>query len=358
MACAIRVKYTRTHYNGAAVLPESVKGVKELKKYIIEMTTLLANIQSTFEADLARPESSVGRRVRICLKDHDFRNEMCQIAHADFVYAETQLPECSAYIQAKQAAHDCLAQIELVRKMMVTNKQQKKTTIRKLRRVIAREKKAQLMLPALVIDKTSALIDRHLQSVSLEGEDASPTIKSLLSIISETKQNHRTVSKNLLKQAADLMDAMRNQHLLTYSMAAESTIGAIMNHASACSAFMQQTLRLSVIQFCASRWWNEFEKPANPNHPHADTYYYVSVELNSGLHAKFDVSHSGHYLSFIEENGPVPDIRVVVYATNMNTLINECDKRVHCSYVLDNALAETILTDEAIEAFEEAQIYL
>jgi len=366
MACAIRSKYTRTHYNGAtpidtdaaAVLSkEPIKGAKELKKYTTELTTLLANIQSEFETDLSRPECNVNHVKRICLKDHDARNEMCQVAHNDFVYAAVKLPQCSVFLQAKAAAQECLEQIELVRKMMVTNKQQKKTTIRKLRRVIAREKKAKLMLPALVIDKNPAIINHHLNSIALEDEDSSPTVKSLRSMVSETKQNHRTVGKNLLKQAAALMDAMRNQHLLTYKVAAESTIGAIMNHASACSAFMRQTHHLAVIQFCASRWWNEYEKPAAlSTTPHPPNNYHVAAELSSGLHAKFDVSHTSHYLSFLEENCPVPDIRIVVYTDPvLNAVTKEYEQPVVCSYVFDDILAETILTDEAIEAFEEAQ---
>jgi hypothetical protein len=367
MACAIRSKYMRTHYNGATTIDptaaavlskEPIKGAKELKKYTTELTTLLANIQSEFETDLSRPECNVNVR-RICLKDHDARNEMCQVAHNDFVYAAVKLPQCSAFLQAKEAAQECLGQIELVRKMMVTNKQQKKTTIRKLRCVIAREKKAKLMLPALVIDKNPAIINHHLNSIALEDEDSSPTVKSLRSMISETKQNHRTVSKNLLKQAAALMDAMRNQHLLTYKVAAESTIGAIMSHASACSAFMRQTHHLAVIQFCASQWWNEYEKPAllqTTTTPHPPNNYYVVAELSSGLHAKFVVSHTSHYLSFLEENCPVPDIRVVVYADPvLNAVTKEYEQPVVCSYVFDDILAETILTDEAIEAFEEAQ---
>jgi hypothetical protein len=276
---------------------------------------------------------------------------MCRIAHNDFVYAATMLPQCSAFLQAKEAVEECLGQIELVRRMVVTNKQQKKTMIRKLRNLIARERQAHMMLPALVIDKNPATqhIMKSVAALEEEEDESSPTIKGLRAVIAQTKQNHRTVGKNLLKQATALMDAMRNQHIFAYKTAAESTIGAIMNHASACSAFMRQTLHLAVIQFCASRWWNEFEKPATTTT--TSTTYRIKAELASGLHAKFDVSHTGHYLSFLEEGCPVPDIRIVVYAATAATNDNE---RVYCSYVFDNTLAETILTDEAVEAFEEA----
>jgi len=333
MACAIRVKYTRTHYNGSAALPESVKGAKELKKYNTELTTLLAKIHSMFEEDLYDAKSRCAQ-VRICLKNHDFRNEMCEVAHNDFVYAATKLPQSSAYIQAQQAAQECLEQLELVRKMMVTNKQQKKTTVRKLRTIIAREKKSQLMLPALVVDKNASIIAKHLESVAID--DESPTVKNLRSMISQTKQNHCTVAKNLLKQAAVLMDAMRNQHILTYNTAAESTIGAIITHASSCSAFMRQTLNL--------------EKPTLQHKPKSTSIsnpnnYYVTVEVNSGLHAKF--------------NAWPHDIRVVVYGDSvLNATDEKYEPRILYSYVFDNLLAETILTDEAIEAFEKAQANL
>lgn len=354
MACAIQRKYNRVHNNNTTAV--SVNGAKELKKYVTEMTTLLANIQSEFEADMVNVNASS----KVNQMNHrEFRNEMCRVAHNNFIYAATKLPQCSAFLQAKEAAEECLSRIELVRKMMVTNKQQKKTAVRNLRTLIAHEKKARMMLPALVIDKNPAIITQHLmKSVALEEDEPCSTVKGLRDMITQTKQNHRTVGKNLLKQAAALMEAMRDQHILTYKTAAESTIGAIMNHASACSAFMRQTLHLAVIKFCASRWWNEFEKPASSASSassQSNTNYYVNVELASGLDAKFDVSHCSHYLSFLEEGCPMPDIRVVVYKDPvLNPITNEYEKQVHCSYVFDDLLAETILTDEAFEAFEEA----
>jgi len=364
MACAIQRKYNRVHNNSnnSNNNNKTVNGAKDLKRYVTEMMTLLANIQSEFEADATRASSKFNdtkfndTAKRICsnpnlkdanLKEHEVRNEMCRVAHNDFVYSATKLPQCSAFLQAKEAAEECLGQIEQVRKMMVTNKQQKKTTIRKLRTLIVRER------------QTPAIITQHLmKSVALEEEEeeeSSPTIKGLRAVIAQTKQNHRTVGKNLLKQATVLMEAMRNQHILTYKTAAESTIGAILNHASACSAFMRQTMHLAVIQFCASRWWNEFEKPAKAP---TTTTYRVKAELASGLHAKFDVSHTGHYLSFLEEGCPVPDIQIVVYATdatNATNATNANHERVYCSYMFDDLLAETILTDEAVEEFEEAR---
>lgn len=353
MAYAAQTKYTRVHYNGAAVYPDSVKGAKDLKMYVNNMTALLTSIQFSFERDLTSPDATY-RTVCTCVGDYEFRCKMCEIAHRDFVHAATKLPQFSALIQAKEAAQECLGQTELVRKMMVANTQQNKTTIRKLLRMIAREKKAHMMLPALVIDKNPVIITQHLmRSVTLEEE--SPTVTGLRAMITETKQHHRTVAKKLLTQAAALMDAMRNQHLLAYNAAAEYTVGAIMTHATACSAFMQQSLRLSVVQFCASRWWNEFEKTAFDNR----NTYHVTAELVSGLHDKFDVSHTGHYLSFLEEGCSAPDIQIVVYMDpalkNPNNDSATNDERILCSYMFDNALAEMILTDEAIEAFEDAR---
>lgn len=321
--------------------PTSVNGAKELKYYIKEITEILTNIRSEFETDLAGKGTSF-IPIRICREEYDLRCKRCAVEHRNFVHTITSVPKYSIFLQAEAAALDCLAQMELVRKMMVTNKQQKKTTVRNLRRIIARESKASLLLPALSLDKEMDTVSRHLQMIAANKE--APLVTELKAMVTITKQNHRTVAQNLLKQAGTLMTTMRYNHILAYKAAAETTIGEIMNHASACHAFMRQTLHLAVIEYCASRWFHSSSSAASEGDGDVES---VTAELVSGLDRTFDMSRSGSYFSFLAENRPIPEIIIMVWGDSEYRTIE-----------FDQTFAETIITDEAIAAFEQEQATL
>lgn len=373
-------KYARVHNNiprkpsnEISILSISVNGAKELKSYIDAVTDTFTEIRATFESDLNQSAAKC-EELPICLGDHEFRAKMCVICHNDLVHAATKLPQSSPFLQGEEAAVDALAQLECLRKMLVNNKQQKKTSIRRIRRLIANDLKTVQLLPSLLgveVGKQASVVDTHIRMLSLEDEPAS--VKGFRKLIEETKKTHRTISRNLLKQVNSQMKTMRNLYIPAYINAAQITAGAISVHASACQAFLRQTLHLAVIQYCASLWWHEYEKAGlypelNSSECHVIAEL-ASESRPSLLEKKFDISRTASYMAFVDEDTPIPKIRISVYGnpvkpakkdTSNSNGNSNCNDETYetpllCAYDFDQTLAETIFTDEAVAAFENAQ---
>lgn len=366
-------------------LTATVSGAKELDEYIAQVSGMITQIQETFMHELADSEARC-RKQRCRGSSHDFAMEMCGITHAGVVYTETVLNQSSAFLQALAVANECLDQLEALRKMLVNNKQQKKTAIRRLREFrnyigsMVESFALQNMLlgtstgtGAGAPKKTSILEERRrreeLQTrenllelgMELEPTQPKPTARMIQDMIEMTKQNHRTVSKGLIDQANTLMSAMRARHIRNLAEVAERTVVLVKDHEKKCQAFMTQCLRLSAIEYCAKIWWFGTQNPD----PNSSKNYYIRTEVvhdygdavegkgPTCLDHHFKASRAAAYFEFCAENRPVPRICITVHGDpdpeggNNNPLI--------CKYELDQELAETILTDEAIDQFEEAR---
>jgi hypothetical protein len=341
-------------------LTATVSGAKELDEYIAQVSGVITQFQENFMRELADSEASL-RSQRCRGSSHDFAMEMCGITHADIVYKETKLPQSSAFLQALAVANECLDQLEALRKMLVNNKQQKKTAIRRLRefRNYIGSMVESFALQNMVLGNTEELQTREnlLElSMELEPTESKPTSRMIQGMIEMTKQNHRTVSKGLIDQANTLMSAMWARHIRNLAEVAERTVGAVMDHARKCQAFMTQCLRLSAIEFCAKLWWFETQN----TDPNESKNYYIRAQVAHDygdavegkpptcLDHHFKASRAAAYFEFCAENRPAPRICIAVHGDpeggNNNPLI--------CKYELDQEFAETILTDEAIDQFE------
>jgi hypothetical protein len=361
-------------------LTAAVHGPKDVQAYINQVKSMIAQIQENFMREMADSEARC-RKQRCRGSSHDFAMEMCGITHGNVVYNETKLPQFSAFLQALAVATECLDQLEALRKMLVNNKQQKRTAIRSFRELRNCLHAHNLMVeffaahnPDLVLKplkKPSIIQERRDReehqrrenllehSTELEIKSPNPTIKSVQRMIESTKQNHRTVSKGLIDQATKLIAAMRARYILGVVKAAHDTVGAVLEHEKKCQAFMTQCLRLSAIEYCAKLWWF---KTQNPD-PDKSKNYYIHAEVvhdygdavegktPTCLDDHFKASRAAAYFEFCAENRPVPRICITVHGDpdpvddgNNNPLI--------CKYEFDQEFAETILTDEAIDQFE------
>ncbi len=306
---------------------------------------MITQIQENFMREMADSEARC-RKQRSRGSSHDFAMEMCGITHGDLIYRETKLPQYSAFLQALAVANDCLDQLEALRKMLVNNKQQKRTAIRSFRE-LCNQFHQQLVLATNL-------------ELELEMTPPNPTVNSVQRMIESTKQNHRTVSKGLIDQATKLMSAMRSRYILGLVTAAEDTTGAVLEHEKKCQAFMTQCLRLSAIEFCAKLWFGT----QNPDPNNSKNYYIhaevvhdygdaVEGERPNRFDHHFKASRAAAYFEFCAENKPVPRICIAVHGdpdpADGNTI------PLVCKYELDQEFAETILTDEAIDQFEEAR---
>lgn len=182
-----------------------VNGCTELKQYIQDTTRLAQDIRAELDADLKQPNAVT--------PEHD----MTALKHACFIRDKVRC-QTSAFAVAESAMHEALAQLDIIRKMLVTNKQTKRTMVK-------------------AIQKTIAEMRAHISS--LEGTIETTTVKpiQLLQQIKEsTKQHHRTVSHGLLQHATRILIAMRSKHILAYKLAAQDAVGEIIHHAEKCRA--------------------------------------------------------------------------------------------------------------------------
>lgn len=368
-------------------LTTTVNGAKDLDEYIAQVSGMITQIQENFKSEMADSEANM-RSQRSHGSSHDFAMQMCGITHGDLIYTETVLPQSSAFLQALAVANECLDQLEALRKMLVNNKQQKKTAVRRLRefRNYIGSMVESFALQNMVLGtststgtgagatiqppkKTSILQERQRRenllelSMELETTETKPTSKMIQDMIEMTKQNHRTVSKGLIDQANTLVSAMRARHIRSLAEVAERTVGLVKDHEKKCQAFMTQCLRLSAIEYCAKIWWFETQNP-DPN-PNSSKNYYIHAEVvhdygdavegeqPDRFDHHFKASRAAAYFEFCAENRPAPRICITVHGDpdpergNTSPLI--------CKYELDQEFAETILTDEAIDQFEQAR---
>jgi hypothetical protein len=318
---------------GTIFMPR-VKGVKELNTYIECISKLVIDVAHEFQNDL-RQEKAVIRRSRICRGGPNVSAEMCEIAHNDFVYHMTQLPQSSEYLQTTGILLGSIQQLENIRKLLVCNKQQKKTAIRRIRRIIAGMRNAH--------GGSGGGIDEEDQYQELEHE-MTETEKELRSLIEMIKEDHRAISKRLIEdQVAPIIRVLRTRHILAFKTAAENTIGEIIQHAEKCRAFMLRCRWLALVEFCASSWWFETQKdPMDPS------YYQVTAvivgEEEENEFKRFNPKKQ--YPAFLDRLMNT-DIRIVVTGD---------DSRIRVAqYDLTRELSETILTEDAINAFENEQ---
>jgi len=305
-----------------------VKGVKELNTYIKQISKLVTDVAHEFQNDL-RQEKAVIRRTRICRGGPNVSAEMCEIAHNDFVYHMTQLPQSSEYLQTTGILLGIIEQLENIRKLLVTNKQQKKMAIRRIRSIIKGMQNA-------------ANIEED-QYQELEPE-MTETQKELRSLIEMTKEHHRAISKRLIEdQVAPIIRVLRTRHILAFKTAAENTIGEIIQHAEKCRAFLLRCRWLALVEYCASAWWFETQKD-----PMDSSYYQVTAvivgEEEENEFKRFNPKKQ--YTAFLDQLMNT-DIRIVVTGDDSRNRVAQYD--------LTNELSETILTEDAINAFENEQ---
>ena len=134
---------------------------------------------------------------------------------------------------------------------------------------------------------------------------------------------------------------MLRRHILTFKLAAEDSIGEIIHHAEKCRAFIARLRHLDIIEYCASAWWHETQKDAMD-----DDEYFVTLDA-VGEPIDFNAfSLQKPHTAFPYSPMSVLKIRVFGHQTTIG------EENLICEYVLDQELAETILTEQALEALQ------
>lgn len=319
---------------GNVITTTSISGANELMKYIKGITELTEEIRREFEESLRQPDANV--EYHRSEKSTQYTNaEMSVVSHRTLVYHKTSLSEHSKYLHANEVMIETLNLLENLRKMLVNNKQQKKTTVRNIRATINELKRHQqqwiaFLKPELELEASSS------------AAATSPSIVRLEMEIETTKQNHRTITNRILTQV-NLLCLTTRRNILNFKLAAEETIGEIVCHAEKCRAFIMKCRQLEVIEFCASIWWfDKYHSEFITEHPElSECHFTVSAELDE-RHTRSTMMTTGWS---IERDR----IKIVVQCFDpMVITVGEYD--------LDQSLAKEILTDEAIQAFEDETV--
>lgn len=317
-------------------IANTINGAKELKQYIQDMTRLAESICAVFERDLQQPRAVVNYQdndsISIGQGNHEFNAKMCQVAHDDFVYNHTRLSQSSQFLQYESVVKDCLARLEELRKMLVNNKQQKKTTINAIRRII-------------ITDINSSF--NSAQVFEEEIAYQSPCVIMLRGLIEQTKQNHKTVNRNILDQVRAIVLDMRSRHIRMFEQAAQQTVEAIIEHADKCRVFMTQCRHLAIVEYCAYLWLTKTQQEQY----HQQNNYYVSALLaeDNGELKRFNAA-SASGLSVAASRRPM---NVQIFIHERNEMRQPAKDECILTYDLDESLAAEILTDEAIQTFED-----
>lgn len=289
----------------AKEFPIYIKGPKELQEYMLRFLDMKNQIKTAFEAGLSGPLASLEYdNSFICRPWHHHQAEMCCVTHRDFIL-KTITAETTGTEQAEAAINVAIQQLERFRKILVDNKQQRKTTHRQNCR-------------ARLNFKNEVAFNHEMMSAENELEndprDHHPCVLVLKQMDAASKQHHQTVASKILKEINGLVLVIRQKLILAYQLATENAIGAIMHHAEKGREFIQKCRHLAMVEYCATVWWFSTQKDAMD-----DADYYVDASSN-----------------------PDGQIRIVVKEISSN--------RVVFDEFMNQEFAETIITDEAVES--------
>lgn len=191
-----------------------INGANELKRTIQEYVDMTHEMKMRFEHDIESPLAKIDPSP-ICRPLHDFNARQCAVTHRDFIRkVALESDELSGPATNMNATLDTL---EKLRKMLVTNKQQRKTAHKHFRR-IANSIQASFQSNTMLVE------------MELEPEPVSLTI-DLMNMDANAKQHHRTIARNILEEVNRLLAQMR-QFIVALQVAFEDAVGKIIQHAA------------------------------------------------------------------------------------------------------------------------------
>jgi len=328
--------YRRSSATSAAngIFTTTIHGAKDLKEYISRITEIVQGVRREFDRDVQQPLARV-EEPGTFLGSRKFDVTMCRVDHDSIRHSEIVLPQCSGFLKAEQVVHDDMELLENIRKMLVTNEHQRNRSVKNL-------KKTRNQVSAAL----KSVLTGCVEELELEPEiPGDKEIKLLIQQqVQQVQQNHRTVANNLCKQAELIVRALRTRDILAYKVAAEKTIQKIIRHADLCRKFIAECRQIACIEYCASAWWMETQRDPMDHSP-----YYV-IAVSEGEPTKFNAS-AVEYSALVSGRRAPPRILIEVHSANRFSDDNSCV--VVFSQYLDQELAETILTEEAVAAFED-----
>jgi hypothetical protein len=340
------------------IFATTIHGAKDLKEYISRISEIAQGIRREFDSDVQQPRARV-EEPDTFLGSRKFDVTMCRVDHDGVRHSEIKLPQCSKFLQAEKAVDDGLELLETMRKMLVNNRQQLNVMVKNLKKTLHTGGKTgkinDLKRPREITEEEDGgvyqvpVLKGGAAAVveGIEIEHETPQAKAIKLLIQQVQQNHRTVARKLCEQAELIVRALRTRDILAYKQAAENTIQKIIRHADLCRKFIADCRQIACIEYCASSWWMETQKDPMDHSP----YYLTAV--SEGVPTRFNAS-AVEYSALVSGGRAPPRILIQVQSAHRSSHDNTC--QIVFSEYLDQELANTILTEEAVRAFEEEEV--
>ena len=305
---------------------KTINGPNELKKYIQEWTTTMNAIKQRFYDDIYQGALARFEPTPICVSRFNARVQYRALQHGGFIHKI-----CDLVVEESNETRikENLTQLEKLRKMLVNNKQQRKTTHKQNRRIALTIQSA--------IQNEVDLCEFELEPPqspapsSSSNEVLALTVLRLKEMDVSSKQHHYPVARNILTDINRIYRELPKA-MYAYQVAHENAAGKIIHHAEKCRAYHEKMLRLAVIQYCATLWVN-----ANKGAKMDYTDYVVIADYH---HDEDDFSYNYDICETDDDN-----IEIQIYSNA--TLISTIQ--------YDHAISSEIITEEAIQAFEWEQ---
>ena len=233
-----------------------VGGAKELKGRIQEYVTLVNEMKNQYEHSVHSPEAQVDP-APICVPLHEFHSSQCAVRHRDFIRKVSR--ESQALSIPESNVNCALVALENFRKMLLTNKQHRKTAHKGTRSVVTG------------IQTSLHKGDEHALEPTMNAFSA-----ELLKIDAAAKQHHRTMSRNILEEVNRLLVQLRTQFIQALQAALDDSVGKIVQHAKESCEFIERTRQLALLEFCATRWFESQKDAMDPKE------YFVGIHETDG----------------------------------------------------------------------------
>ena len=302
---------------------KTINGPNELKKYIQEWTTTMNAIKQRFYDDIYQGGLARFEPTPICVSRLNARVQYRALQHGGFIQNI-----CDRVVDESNETRikENLAQLEKLRKMLVNNKQQRKTTHKQNRRIALTIESA--------IQNEVELCEFELEpppshAPYSSNEVLALTVLRLKEMDVSSKQHHYTVARNILTDINRIYRELPKA-IYTYQVAHETAVGKIIHHAEKCRAYHEKMLRLAVIQYCATLWVN-----ANKGAKMDYTDYVVIADYH---HDEEEFNYD-----ICETDDDNIEIQIYSNATLISTI------------QYDHSISSEIITEEAIQAFEWEQ---
>jgi hypothetical protein len=263
---AARIKKTKTNTktktnpdNEEEIIPISrlpVRGANELKGRIQEYVTLVGGMKNNYEHSIHSPEAQVVY-APICVPLHEFHASQCAVKHRDFIRKVSR--ESQALSIPETNVNCALVALEKFRKMLVTNKQHRKTAHKDSRRIST-------AIQASLHKGDEHTLEPPMNAFSVE----------LLKIDAAAKQHHRTMSRHILEEVNRILFQLRTQFISALQVALDDSVGKIVQHAEESREAIERIRRLALLEFCASRWFHAQKEAMDPKE------YFVGIDETDG----------------------------------------------------------------------------